>query len=259
MKIAFFDSGLGGLSVLSEATENLNAQFLFYADRDNVPYGEKSKEDILKYADDACVFLINQGADAIVLACNTATSVAAKALREKYSLPIIGMEPAVKYALKLNNSKRVLVIATPVTVRGEKMKELIGRVDKAHLVDLLALPKLVRFAESAEFESENVTLYLKENFKAYDFAKYSALVLGCTHFNYFKDTFRKLLPPSVALIDGNKGTIKELMRRLDIKENTGDIKSSVEYFYSGRKVVDKDELSRLDAYLTRLKNMREIK
>jgi len=258
MKIAFFDSGIGGLSALEEATEKISADFLFYADRVNAPYGEKSKEDILKYTDRACRFLIEKGADAIVLACNTATSVAAKSLREKYTLPIIGMEPAVKYALDLDDTKRVLVIATPVTVKGEKMKELIGRVDKAHLVDLLALPKLVKFAESGEFVSENVTSYLEGELKAYDFTKYSALVLGCTHFNYFKDTLRKLLPAEVALIDGNSGTIKELMRRLDLKEDIAG-KRSVEYFYSGKRIDDSEELERLKGYMTRLKTMREIK
>lgn len=258
MKIAFFDSGIGGLCVLEEATENLSADFLFYADRANAPYGEKSKEDILKYADEACEFLIEKGAQAIVLACNTATSVAAEILREKYSLPIIGMEPAVKYALDLDGVKRVLVIATPVTVRGEKMKKLIGRVDKAHLVDLLALPQLVKFAEKGEFDSDNVTSYLIKEFEPYDFTKYSALVLGCTHFNYFKNTLRKLLPTSVKLTDGNKGTVKELMRKLNLKENANDDKS-VEYFYSGKKVADKGELEKLQGYMARLKTMRNIR
>ena len=258
MKIAFFDSGIGGLSVLNEAKDRLDADFLFYADKDNVPYGEKPKEDILKYVDDAVSFLINEGANAIVLACNTATSVAAKILREKYDLPIIGMEPAIKYALKLNDEKRVLVIATPVTVKGEKMKELIGRVDKAHLTDLLALPKLVTFAEVGEFESDNVTKYLKEKLTPYDFEKYSAVVLGCTHFNYFKDTLRNLLPQSVSLIDGNEGTVNELKRRLDLKKNPSG-ENSTEYFYSGKGVTDKNELQKLNNLLLRLNKMQEIK
>ncbi|MBR3623744.1 MAG: aspartate/glutamate racemase family protein, partial [Selenomonadaceae bacterium] len=126
--VAFFDSGIGGLSVLEEASQKIDARFIFYADRDNVPYGEKPKEDILKYVDEAVEFLFKSGADAVVLACNTATSVAAKTLRQKYDFPIIGMEPAAKRALDIDGTKRVLVTATPVTVAGEKMKELIGRV-----------------------------------------------------------------------------------------------------------------------------------
>jgi len=258
MKIGFFDSGIGGLCVLKEATENISADFLFYADRDNAPYGEKSKEDILKYVDGALKFLIAKGANAVVLACNTATSVAAKTLRERYSLPIIGMEPAVKYALDMDNTKRILVIATPVTVAGDKMKELVGRVDKAHLVDLAALPKLVRFAEKGEFESDNVTSYLTEKLSPYDFEKYSALVLGCTHFNYFKDTLRKILPDNVMLLDGNSGTIKELKRRLDLSEKSNN-DNNIEFFYSGRKVAEKSEMERLKAYMSRLAKMRAIK
>lgn len=243
---------------MEEAARSIDGKFLFYADRDNVPYGEKSKDDILKFVDNAVNFLVNQKVSAIVLACNTATSVAAKTIRQKYDIPIIGMEPAVKYALDLNDTQRVLVTATPVTVSGQKMQELIGRVDNGHLVDLLALPGLVKFAESGEFESENVTNYLREKLFPYDLTKYSALVLGCTHFNYFKDTLRSLLPKTVSLIDGNDGTIRELKRRLKLKDI--DNKTfNIEYFYSGRKVEDKSERERLQRCLHRLEKMRKIK
>ena len=94
MNIAIFDSGIGGLSVLYQARRMLpEAHFLYYADEDHVPYGEKTREQILTYTDEAVRFLIDRGADAIVLACNTATSAAAATLRDRYPLPIIGMEP----------------------------------------------------------------------------------------------------------------------------------------------------------------------
>ena len=255
--VAFFDSGIGGLSVLEEASQKIDARFIFYADRDNVPYGEKPKEDILKYVDEAVEFLFKSGADAVVLACNTATSVAAKTLRQKYDFPIIGMEPAAKRALDIDSSRRVLVTATPVTVAGEKMKKLIGRVDKEHLVDLLALPSLVKFAEKGEFNGINVETYLKEKLAPYNLNDYSALVLGCTHFNYFKDTLRNLLPKTMSLIDGNEGTIKELARRLNLDEKPGD--KEIEYYYSKRKVTDKEELMRLENCMKRLEKMRCIK
>ena len=111
MNIAIFDSGIGGLSVLYQAKRMLpEAHFLYYADEDHVPYGEKTREQILTYTDEAVRFLLEQGADAIVLACNTATSVAAATLRDRYPLPIIGMEPAVKLALNQDDTHRVLVI-----------------------------------------------------------------------------------------------------------------------------------------------------
>lgn len=103
-------------------------------------------------------FLLEQGADAIVLACNTATSVAAATLRDRYPLPIIGMEPAVKLALNQDDTHRVLVAATPITIRGNKLKCLVEHYDGHHLVDLLPLPGLVRFAEKAFTPAPRYTL-----------------------------------------------------------------------------------------------------
>ena len=95
MKIGIFDSGLGGLSVLHHALKVLpDAHFIYYADEEHVPYGEKSKEQIQGYVKEIIEFLIGKGVDAIVIACNTATSVATKEFRETFSVPIIGMEPA---------------------------------------------------------------------------------------------------------------------------------------------------------------------
>ena len=124
MKIGFFDSGIGGLSVLHHALKVFpNEQFLFFADKKHVPYGEKTSEQVLEYTSEAVEFMIENDVKAIVIACNTATSVAITTLREKYDLPIIGMEPAVKKALDENDTMRVLVCATPITVRGKKLKQ----------------------------------------------------------------------------------------------------------------------------------------
>ncbi len=259
MKIAFFDSGMGGLSVLHHAMKVLpQEQFVFYADEDNVPYGTKTKEQVQDYVDKAFRFLLKQDVKAIVVACNTATSVAVAKMRSLYDVPIIGMEPAAKKALDMDGTKRVLVTATPITVKGRKMELLIEKVDKDHLVDRLALPELVTFAERQEFNSPAVTAYLQEQFAPFDFSAYSALVLGCTHFNYFKDTMRQLLPENVQLVDGNEGTVRQLIRRLQERNQLEEQTPRVEYFYSGRRVTDEMELKRLENYLSRLEQMYRI-
>ncbi|HCB93111.1 MAG TPA: glutamate racemase, partial [Selenomonas sp.] len=215
MKIAFFDSGIGGLSVLHHAMRVLpNESFVFFADEDHVPYGTKTREEVMGFVDEAFGFLTGLGVDAIVVACNTATSVAVQEMRSRYDIPIIGMEPAAKRALDLYGNRRVLVTATPITVKGRKLRLLMENVDKHKLVDLLPLPRLVEFAEKQEFDSEAVREYLAHAFSSYDFSEYSSLVLGCTHFNYFKDVMRSLLPEHVKFVDGNEGTVKELIRRL---------------------------------------------
>ena len=256
MKIAFFDSGMGGLSVMHQAMKALpQEQFVFYADEDNVPYGTKTKEQVKHYVEEAFDFLMTQDVKAIVTACNTATSVAVTEMRRRYDIPIIGMEPAAKKALDLDGEHRVLVTATPITVSGQKMELLIEKVDKDHLVDRLALPELVTFAERQEFQSPAVTAYLQEQFAAYDFTAYSALVLGCTHFNYFKDTMRQILPAHIRFVDGNEGTVNELIRRLEERGQLEQLPAKVDYFYSGRAVTDPAELARIQRFLQRLDQM----
>ena len=253
MKIAFFDSGIGGLSVLHHARKILpHEDFIFYADEENVPYGTKSPEEVLKFVDSAFKFLIGQEVSAIVVACNTATSVAVKKMREKYNLPIIGMEPALKLALDTFPNRKVLVAATAITITGKKIRRLIEKLHAEHLAELKALPKLVEFAEKQEFNSVEVENYLRGELN-YDFKNFSSLVLGCTHFNYFKDTFRKILPPHVRILDGNSGTVNELIRRTNLKSNS--VRGSIKFFYSGRQVTDTTELARLEKFLKRLDDM----
>lgn len=229
--------------------------YIYYADTDNVPYGVKSKEEIIQYVDGAIDFLISKGVKAIVIACNTATSVAIDYLRSKYSLPILGMEPAVKSAIKKGASQRVMVIATPLTVREDKLRNLLHQVDDDHLVDLLPLPKLVSFAEAGMFEEKEVKAYLANELAFYHLKDYSALVLGCTHFNYFKDTFRGVFPEKVEFIDGSTGTVNHLKHILEenglLEHNTG----VVDYYISGRLVAEEEMLADISRLHERLERM----
>ena len=261
MKIGIFDSGIGGLTVLHQAMLLLPEEdYLFYADTDHVPYGEKTKEEIVRYTDEAVRFLLQKGAGAIIIACNTATSVAIRELRRRYHVPILGIEPAVKPAVEeCDGSRRIMVIATPVTVREEKLKNLIARVDEDHLVDLLPLPKLVRFAEAGDFRSREVTAYLRGRFAAYDLGRYSSLVLGCTHFNYFKDTLSGIFPPTVDFLDGSEGTARHLAEILRENAPAAPRTGRVDYYRSGRPVADAASLARIRRLLARLEEMRKIR
>lgn len=256
MKIAIFDSGIGGLSVLYQAMKQLpDEEYYYYADTDHVPYGEKTKEEILEYSEQAVQFLIRQRADAIVIACNTATSAAAAALRAKYTLPIIGMEPAVKKALDIDPVHRVLVAATPITIQGEKLKVLMQRYDNHHLVDLLPLPGLVRFAEQGVFEGEHVQQYVSEQLQRFDLTQYSSLVLGCTHFNLFKKEIRRLLPNHMHFTDGNAGTVNQLIRQLKTIKTPPAAKPALHFFQSGKAVESPEELRKIDDILKHLAQM----
>ncbi len=256
MKIGFFDSGVGGLTVLQQALQTLpEEEYIYYADTDHVPYGTKPKEEIIRYVDEAVDFLVGKGVKAVVIACNTATSVAIEYIREKYKLPILGMEPAVKPAVQKCPDKRVLIAATPLTIREDKLKNLLKQVDGEHKTDLLALPDLVLFAEAGCFDRPEVGEYLKRELSAFELKNYSNFVLGCTHFNYFKDTLRSLLPDRIEFIDGISGTINHLKV---ILERNGPIKKEslrVEYYISGKLVTETEKLKFFDGLLKRAEAM----
>lgn len=245
LAIGVLDSGIGGLNVLRELVRILpNERYVYYADEKNAPYGEKPEGIVKSLVDDAVEFMVDLGVKAVVIACNTATSVAIDELRAKYSVPIIGMEPAIKPALMTD--KRVLLMATPVTIRSGRLKKLLNKSGEADRVDLLEAPRLVEFAEASVFDSTEVKQYIRELLQGYDLSAYSSLVLGCSHFSFFKSVFRSIFPENIQIFDGSCGTadnLKAVLLRNSLCSNSG---LSVEYCYSGEILCDKAEIKRLD-------------
>lgn len=259
MAIGFFDSGIGGVSVLHEALGRLPQEdFLYYADTDHVPYGSKPKAEVRRHVFAAVDFLVRQGASAIVIACNTATSVAIADLRAEYDIPIIGMEPAVKVAVDRTprHAGRILVTATALTLKEEKLHNLIDQIDDDHIVDSLPLPGLVEFAEKREFDGETVLSYLREQLGRFDLRNVEAIVLGCTHFVFFADLFRNITAPHTEIIDGNRGTVNQLIRILTEQGLLKPGRGTVTFYHSGRKVEEAAELSRYGDLLKRLDAIR---
>lgn len=217
MKIAFFDSGVGGVTVLAEAVRLLpNADYIYYADTLHVPYGPKPKAEVKGYIADAVDYLAGCGVNALVVACNTATSVAVSDLRGRYHFPIIGMEPAVKPAVKnTDHGKRVLALATALTLKEAKFKDLVSMIDHEHIVDSLPMPELVEFAEKLIVDKSIVVPCLRQKFASLDLASYGTVVLGCTHFAFFRDSLRQVLAPETDIIDGTEGTLRQLIHKLE--------------------------------------------
>jgi len=245
MSIGVFDSGIGGLTVLKEAIKLLpHENYLYYADTKHVPYGTKPKEEVRGYIFDAVDFFASQGVEALVIACNTATSIAISDLRKRHSFPIIGMEPAVKPAVEKVDDRRVLVLATPITVREKKLHDLVERLDSEDIVDLHALPGLVEFAEKFVFDEETVIPYLLNEFSKYDLREYGAVVLGCTHFVFFKKHFERILPKGVDIIDGNIGTVNRLKNLLENRGLSFDGKGKIDFYCSGEKEIDDSKYRR---------------
>ncbi|MFD3447569.1 glutamate racemase [Microbacteriaceae bacterium 4G12] len=246
MKIGFFDSGIGGITVLHQALKFLpNEDYIFYADTLHVPYGEKQKQEVKQYIFDAVDFIANQDVKALVIACNTATSIAVEDLRKKYTFPILGIEPAVKPAIQKSEErqKKVLVLATKLTLKEEKFQNLVKSIDNHEIVDSLPLPGLVQFAEEFEFSEEKVVPYLQKELSLFDLKQYGTVVLGCTHFPYFKSSLKKLFAEDVDIIDGSIGTAKNLKRILEVNNQINNGTGNISFFKSGYKVEDKATLS----------------
>lgn len=216
--VGFFDSGIGGISVLEQAAVRLpQTDFLFYGDLAHVPYGKKTEAEIVQYVDQAVRFLRDQGAEIVVLACNTATSAAANILRAKYDFPILGMEPAVKVAAKAldaHPSQKIVVTATELTLKLEKLDHLIHTLGVTEHVEEVSLQRLVSFAEAGIFSGEAVEAYLQEAFAHCDLDKTCAIVLGCTHFTFYKTLIKSIVlnltSRTIPVIDGNQGTVNYL-------------------------------------------------
>jgi glutamate racemase len=256
MSIGLLDSGIGGVSVLYEALKLMpDEDYIYYADTKNVPYGTKPKERVRELVLEAGRFMEGKGVKALVVACNTATSIAIEDLRREFSFPVIGMEPAVKPAVEsCDGDRRVLVTATPITIREEKLKNLIERLDSENIVDLMPLPGLVELAENLEFSKDKVEPYLKEQLKNFDSSAIGTVVLGCTHFSLFRDSFKELYPDA-HVIDGSYGTVANLKRILEGRGQLGGGSGRIEYYNSGERADSKEQLERFNSLLVRLKEM----
>ncbi|WP_223067905.1 glutamate racemase [Paenibacillus caui] len=217
MRIAFFDSGIGGITVLHEAMKKLpDEDFLYFADTLHVPYGTKSLTEVNQYVKESVGTIMQEEIKALVVACNTGTSAAINELRSLYTIPIIGMEPAVKPAVErsLEEGRRVLVFATPLTLSQSKYADLVARVDDHSIVDSLPLPELVEYCENLNFDRQEIGNYFKRKLGHLDLGQYGTVVLGCTHYPFYKEILKEILPTHLELIDGSRGTVNRLIDRL---------------------------------------------
>lgn len=211
--IGVFDSGYGGISVLAAAAFLLPGErFIYLGDNLHAPYGSLPEAQILSHTRQSVQFLIDAGCKAIVIACNTATSVAAAALRRELALPIVAMEPALKPASMIARDGRVLVLATEVTLKLPKFMRLMESYGRDAVP--IPCPKLVTAVEAGLTEGAEVSALLEEYLSPYLDKPVKAVVLGCTHFVFLKQALRDFLPEGVPLIDGNEGTARQLQKRL---------------------------------------------
>lgn len=181
--VGVFDSGVGGIGTLSALRRELPQEdFLYFGDTLHAPYGTKPREEVMACVTRVMTHLLSNHVKAVVIACNTATAVAAKELRETYDLPILGMEPALKPAHALRHGGSILVLATPMTLRLEKFQQLYARYGEGAIP--LPCPGLMELVEQEA--NEQARRYLLELLHPYDLRTVDAVVLGCTHYVFLR-------------------------------------------------------------------------
>lgn len=214
--IGFFDSGVGGISVLKESLKVLPSEdFVYFGDSLNAPYGTKSVNEVKKLTFKAVDFLIEKGVKVVVIACNTATSAAIDELRKQYrDIPIIGIEPALKPAVAVSKGKSVIIMATPMTLTEKKFDKLMKLYNKE--VDIIPLPcaGLVEFIENGIIEGDEIKEYLEGKLKEFRHLDVAAIVLGCTHYPFIRKELMKIVGEKTIIIDGSIGTVNQLKRQL---------------------------------------------
>ena len=243
--IGVFDSGLGGLTVARAIATALPHESVYYfGDTKRCPYGTRTEDEVRSFALQAGRWLSKHDVKIMVIACNTATSVAAAELRATYQLPIIGMEPALKPAHELRRGGAILVLATPMTLRLEKFRLLMARYGEGAVP--LPCPGLMELVEQEAFDQARQ--YLTELFAPYDLTRVDAVVLGCTHYVFLRPVLQEILPENVQVLDGNLGTARQLRRVLEERDLLSQIpQGCAEFLTSGDPEIILPQMNRLFA------------
>ncbi|MEW6313436.1 MAG: glutamate racemase [Pseudomonadota bacterium] len=233
--IGVFDSGVGGLSVLRHIREALpGARLIYVADSGHVPYGDKSLQYIEQRSLALTRFLVEQGAEAIVIACNTATAAAAATLRKHFSLPVVAMEPAVKPAVAATKSGVVGVLATTGTVESARFAALLEKYAGSVRIVAHGCPGLVEAVESGNLHGAEARRLVEHYTGLLLKAGADTFVLGCTHYPFLAPLIREVVGADVALIDTGEAVARELKRRVEseLPKDSPTIQADTEYFYT---------------------------
>ncbi len=216
--IAVIDSGVGGISVLRELIRCMpNERYLYFGDSANAPYGTRPAEEVIRMTEATVARLMKRGIKALVVACNTATAVAIATLRAKYpDFIIVGIEPALKPAVQQFPHGTVGIMATPVTLKGDKLKKLMEQYTHGDL-HLIPAPGLVELVEAGLTDSPEMDAFLRPILEPFAGAL-DALVLGCTHYPFASRAITRVLGEKTVLFDGGAGTALQTRRRLEAED-----------------------------------------
>lgn len=234
--IGVMDSGVGGLSVLREIHQLLPAESLLYvADSAHLPYGDKTPAFVRQRVNQLAETLVEMGSKALVVACNTATAAAVESLRERFSMPVIGMEPGVKPAVLSSKNQVVGILATEGMVQSHRMRDLVQRFAKNVEFVIQPCPGLVEQVERNALHSPETSRLLQDYLAAVIKQGADTLVLGCTHYPFLQPLIEDLLGPSINVINTGAAIARQLQNRLaeyDLLQ-TGGTQGELHFYTTG--------------------------
>ncbi|WP_031515087.1 glutamate racemase [Desulfofalx alkaliphila] len=246
--IGIFDSGVGGLSIAREIRNLLpNEDMLYYADSAYCPYGEKPPADIKKRVFSLCDFLLSQGAKLLVVACNTASIVSLDDIRQRYQVPVVGVEPAVKPAVAATKSGTIGVLATGVTLSGDRFSSLVARYCHKTAVITQPAPGLVELVEKGKIQGNEAEQLLVKYLNPLLEQNADTIVLGCTHYPFLRPLIENIVGPNITIIDTGKAVARQTARLLkQMKLSCHDTtKPGKELFYTSASQETVEQVVRL--------------
>ena len=216
--IGVFDSSVGGLSVLAHIHRHLPDERLIYvADSAYMPYGCRASRDVEARCLTLAAYFVDQGAKALVVACNTATCMAIQTLRQQLKMPVIGMEPPIKPAVSQSRRGVVGVLATTGTVNSSKFNQLMSRFAGQARLIVQPSPGLVECVERGELQADVTCDLLERYLRPLMEAGMDTLVLGCTHYPFLIPLIRQIVGDDVVIVDTGEAIARELQRQLEVR------------------------------------------
>ena len=232
--IGVFDSGIGGLTVVKRLALTLpNENIVYFGDTARVPYGSKSNSTVIEYSLQDAAFLITKNVKAIVVACNTASSIAINSLRQKYDIPIIGMiGPGTEFALKSTKNKKIGIIGTRATIDNKAYSKALKKKNKKLKVFEKACPLFVPLAEEGWIEHKATYEIAKEYLTSLKKKDIDILILGCTHYPILAGVIQKVIGEKVKLIDSGIAAaelVRSEIKRIGLLNHSSNL-GSVDFF-----------------------------
>lgn len=234
--IGIFDSGIGGLTVVKSIDNSLASEnIIYFGDTARVPYGSKSNSTVIEYSIQDAKFLLSKNVKLIIVACNTASSVAIEKLRNEFEIPVIGMiEPGAKAAIDATKNKKIGVIGTESTIDNKAYSKVLLHLDDSLEIHEKACPLFVPLAEEGWIDHAATKLVAEEYLSELKKKQIDTLILGCTHYPILRNIIQEVIGKEVSLIDSGSAASVEVEAYLNGRgiKNTSNILGSQEYFVS---------------------------